>query len=197
MPLQPQQQDVTAAIAAARASLKPAVDAGMFSKRPPTRLKKFLLKFSMTSFKDHREPSWDETGFQYDDARAQPVIAKAAEGEAEADAMLREIACAKLPEGLPPNLADYVARVLADWSRPDRRGAPHKFDRDVCIFYAVEDIKQRGFHAMRHEATEHRESASSIVASALKELGVTMPEKSIERIWQGIHRSIPANSVRS
>lgn len=196
MSRQHEQQDVTAAIATARAALEPAVSTGTFSKEPPTRLKKFLLKFSMTRLFNYRGHSWDETAFHYDDKRAQPVIAEAAAVDAEADAMLREIARARLQEGLPPNLADYIAKVLADQRRPDRRGRPRSFDRDVWIYYAVEDIKRRDFKPTRNEATEQRESASSIVAAALKELGVTMPEKSIERIWQGIHRSIPANSVR-
>ena len=191
MPRQPKQQDVTTAIAAALAALKPAVDAGLFSNSaPPTRLTKFFLKFSMTSLRDHREPSWDETAFHYDDARGQSVIAKAGAGDAVAYAMLREIARARLPKGLPPNLAEFL---LAEQSKPDGRKDRRRFDRDVYIYYAVEEIIQLSYAPTRNPSTEHHELACSIVVTALKELGVKMPEKTVEGIRQAIQQTIPAN----
>ena len=196
------QQDVAAAIAAAHTALKPAVSAGMFSDDPPKRLSKFLLKFSMTSLKDHQQSSWDETAFQYDDERAQPAIAKATAGDEDADAILREIARTRLQD-LPPNLVGYVDKLLAGQSEPDLGGRPRKFfDRDLCIYYAVERIRaveggKFNFNPTRNPESKRKrqESASSIVVKALKELGVVMSEKRVERIWQEIHRSTPAGSV--
>lgn len=191
---QPKQQDVAAAIAAARAALKPAVDAGAFSNDPPKRLSKFFLKFAMTSLANHRGSSWGESEFHYDDDGAGPVIAKAIAGDIEADVVLREIARSRSREGLPPNLAIY----LAD-QKPDQRGNPGKFDRDVIVYFAIEGIRRGRFNFNPTRNTESKrkrqESASSIVVKALRELGVILPEKTVERIWLRIHRSTPAGSV--
>jgi hypothetical protein len=177
------------AIGTARAALKPAVVAGVFSGHP-TRLKRFLLKFSMTSLA-HDGRTWDETAFRYDDERGGPVVTKANAGDAEADAVLREIASAQLQEGLPRNLAAYVRNVLAGRNLLDSRGRPRNFDRDICIHYVVEKIRGLGFEATRNEASK-TDSACAIVAAALTELDVRMSEKNVERIWLGVQRSIPA-----
>jgi hypothetical protein len=60
--------DESAAISTACTLLKRALDAGVFSGRP-SRLRRFLFKFAMTSL-DHQSDSWDETAFRYDDNRA-------------------------------------------------------------------------------------------------------------------------------
>jgi hypothetical protein len=148
------------AIATACAALKPAVDAGVFSGHP-TRLKRFLLKFSMTSLA-HDARTWDETAFRYDDERGGPVVTKANAGDAEADAVLREIATAQLQEGLPRNLAAYVRNVLAGQNPPDSRGRPRNFDRDIIIHYVVKKIRGLGFEATRNEASK-TDSACTIV----------------------------------
>ena len=183
-------RDIAAAIAVAKKTLRPAVRAGMFSDKPPRRLVKFFLKFAMTSLSGYQKASWDETAFSYDDGKARRVIMRATAGNA--DAVLREIARAKLREGLPPNLADYVDNVL-DAQHHGRPGPRRNFDRDVSVYFAVEKIRQRGFNATRNESSaEYRESACSIVVTALAELGATVSEKTAERIYREIQRTIPA-----
>jgi hypothetical protein len=178
---------VIEAIATARAMLKPAVDAGLFNGGS-NRLKRFLLKFRVTSL-DHDGDSWDETAFRYDDTRAEPVIAKAAAGDVEADVLLSGIAIAQL-QGLPPNLAAYVAERLKGRDRAGRGRPRKRIDRDVCIHQAVEAIRKCGFDPTRNAASTP-DSACSIVATALQELGVSMSEANVVRIWQDVQHRIP------
>jgi hypothetical protein len=173
---------VTAAIAMARAALELAVSKGIFSgKLTPSSI--WILSCEMMS----GEPRfcYDDERFSYDDEQAKSVIAKAVAGDVEADTALREVARRKLHEGLPPNLARYVASLLAaDYKAPDRRGHPPNHARDLFIHATVETVKAHGFDVTRNTATREHESACSIVATALAELGVVLSEKSIERIWK-------------
>jgi hypothetical protein len=179
---------VIEAIATARAMLNPAVDAGLFGGG--NRLKRFLLKFRMTSL-DHDGDSWDETAFRYDDTRAEPVIAKGASGDIEADALLTAIAIGRLPERLPPKLAGYVAERLRGHNRA-ARGRPRKhIDRDVFIHQAVEAVRKCGFDATRNAASEP-DSACSIAMAALQELGVLMNEANVVRVYREVQHRIPA-----
>lgn len=190
----------TAAVATARTMLKEAVDAGAF--REPIPLKRTLLSIELVpplapelaaqleDLKDGERPDPDLerqllSSPSYDDERAKTVIAKAMDGDLEADGILREIALEKLQEGLPPNLAAYISSILADGrSRSGRQGARQRYyARDAWICLAVEEINNLGFDVTRNSTTTEAMSASSIVAKALTELGVTLSEKSIERIW--------------
>jgi hypothetical protein len=185
----------TVAISTARALLKSALDAGVFSGRP-ARIRRFLFKFAMTSL-DHQSCSWDETAFRYDDGRAEvkEVIAKAEAGDADADRSLRDAAIPQLPNGLPPHLAKYIGGRLADGDRRWRHGSG-KFDRDVCIYYVVEKIAQMGFQHTRNSATDS-DSACSIVAKVLTEFGaLKSSEKNIERVWGKVQSTIPALQKR-
>jgi hypothetical protein len=185
-------------IALAQAMLKPAVDAGVFSpsRDRSEKLRRFLLKFRLTSFEKYDAPSWDESAFCYDDKRVAAVIAKANAGDNEAADLLKEVAIAQLPN-LPPNLAEYVRDLLEQDRQPYRRGQPRKFlDRDICIYQTVEAMRQHGFRATRNPATEP-DSGCSIVSAALKALGVRrMSEKNVMRIWLEVSSNIPvlANS---
>ena len=175
-------------MAVAAAALKPAVDAGVFSGRP-TRRKRFILMFAMTSLR-HTRTHWEETDFRYDDSRAHAVIEQAAAGDDEGDAVLREVAIGLLPT-LPRSLAAHVSNLLAGRRRPDRRGRPRNFDRDICVHYVVQKIRGLGFEATRNVASK-TDSACAIVAAALNDLQVPLSEKNVERIWLGVQRSIPA-----
>jgi hypothetical protein len=168
---------VTAAIAMARATLKSAVNAGAFGKRAKA-LKKMQLSFEVSALCEDGE--WIHHD-QYDDERAKTVIARAVNGDVEAAAVLHEVALEKLRE--TPNLAAYIGKIL-DRGQPGRRGARQKYyTRDAWVYFAVEEIKALGFDVTRNSETKDRESASSIAATALAQLGVSLSEKSIERIW--------------
>ena len=176
---------VTTAIATAHTILKEAVDIGLFRKQPPpSPLKQWQLGDELSvPIKEGEWRSFDQP--IYDDERAKSVIAKAMDGDALADALLRKIACEKLQEGLPPNFASYVSGVLAgDDSQKGRRGSPEKYyARDAAVYLAVDEVRKLGFDATRNSASRHA-SACSIVVMALSELGVSLSEKSIERIWK-------------
>jgi hypothetical protein len=187
--------EVAEAIAVARAELQLAVSKGIFSgKLTPSNI--WIISCEMTA----GEPKfcYDDERFSYDDARAKFVIGKAVDGDVEADAALRKIAQGKLQKGspLPPNLAQYIDSLLADDRKPpDRRGHPSKFARNLFVHAAVETIKRRGFAVTRNDSSaEYRASASSIVSSALDELGVTLSEKAVAGIWLQIHRSSVLNN---
>jgi hypothetical protein len=187
---------VTTAIALARIRLKASVDIGLFRRQPPeTTLKGWHLIREMQVPQD----VWVLSDLPiYDDERGRAVIAKAMDGDADADALLREIACEKLREGLPPNLATYIGGILAgDDSR--RRGSPQKYySRDFMVYLTVYEMVEDGFSATRNSATkdrELRESACSIVSAALAELGVNLSEKSIERIWKETSARFPSSLI--
>jgi hypothetical protein len=170
---------VTAAIATARATLKSAVNAGAFGKRA-TALKKMQLSFEVSPLCE--DGAWIHHD-QYDDERAKTVIAKAMDGDVEAAAVLHEVVLEKLRE--TPNLAEYIGKIL-DRGHSGRRGTPQKYyTRDAWVYLAVEEIKALGFNVMRNSEIKDHESACSIVAAALAQLGVSLSEKSIERIWTG------------
>lgn len=186
-------------VALALAILKPAVEAGIFSpsRERSKKWRRFLLKFRLTSFENYTASSWDELAFQYDDTRVQVIVTKADAGDAEAAALLKEIAVAQLPN-LPPKLAAYVRQLLQQDRPPkQRRGHPPEFiDRDICIYQTVEMMRRHGFLATRNAATD-MDSGCSIVSAALQALGVPkMSEQNVMRIWQEVQSSIPviANS---
>ena len=135
--------------------------------------------FAMTSLR-HTRTHWEETDFRYDDSRAHAVIEQAAAGDDEGDAVT-----------LPRGLAAHVSNLLAGRRRPDRRGRPRNFDRDICVHYVVQKIRGLGFEATRNVASK-TDTACAIVAAALNDLEVPLSEKNVERIWLGVQRSIPA-----
>ena len=134
-----------------------------------------------------RRPFWSDAAnkFVYDDVKAVPIIEMAIAGDRAADAILREFAAELLPKGLEPNLANYIRnQFLADRKQPPpKTGRPRKMDnRDAWIYALVQTARRLGFDPTRNSATE-RASACSIVAAVLKEMGMPLSEKSIERIW--------------
>jgi hypothetical protein len=187
------QDQVTAVVTAAVATLASAVKAGVFDGRPALlSLKVMVMKQAMGwRFEKLDADSCQMIVYQYDDDRAVTVIEKAAAGDVVADTLLREVAGEKLQAGLPlpPNLARYVVDKLANRNTggPSRGKRPGNFfDRDAWVYLAVKNTIERGFRLERNAATGSA-SASSIVATALSELGVTMSEKSVARIWRDKH----------
>jgi hypothetical protein len=134
--------------------------------------------------------------YQYDDEKAKAVIKMAIAGDVEADTVLRDAAVKKLQTGLPPNLEEYIAGLLTGRHKLDRRVNPTAiFIRDALIFCVVGQVGKLGFDVSRNEAaTLYRASASSIVSTALKDLGVTLSEKTIARIWRESPTTLSENA---
>jgi hypothetical protein len=187
---QDQDQDqVTAAVAVAVAKLSTAVRAGVFGDGPSVvQFKKAVMHEALgRRFKKQDE---DVLVYQYDDDLAIAMIEKAIAGDTVADTLLREAAIEKLQAELPlpPNLARYIAdNVLAGHVRTKHPGGrPDYFDRDAWIYLAVDYTLKRGFKLTRNEVSKS-ETASSIVAEALLELGVTLSDKRVAGIWRDMH----------
>lgn len=87
---------------------------------------------------------------------------------------------------IPRLEAEFVCRML---NQPQPIGRPTYANRNLFIVRMVEDIKQRGFAPTRNDTMRDiRESACSIVAKALAQLGLNLSERSIEDIWTGSRR---------
>jgi hypothetical protein len=95
---------------------------------------------------------------------------------------------------IPPLLARelVISRLRRDLAgaQPRHRGRDPfaNMERDLCIVVAVGQTAQKfGFALTRNRATrdlEKRESACSIVAAALKRLGVEgISEDAVEKVW--------------
>jgi hypothetical protein len=102
---------------------------------------------------------------------------------------LNEVVRQKLQAGedLPRPLQLYLASLVLNKSKG---GRPVNFlERDSAIYSVVTATIKRGFHLERNTASYDRnstESASSIVATALSELGIALSEKNVARIWRDI-----------
>lgn len=82
---------------------------------------------------------------------------------------------------MPKPLRDYVCCVLAE--HPPGRST--YIGRDMFITMAIEATVKRGFAPTRNDASRSkRESACSIVAAALGQLGFEMSERTVEDIWR-------------
>lgn len=131
---------------------------------------------------------WPLPVMVYDDAKAVPVIEMAVAGDRVADALLRKFAAEQLSEGLEPNLAAYIRNeLLADRNQSNKTGWSRTNGRDYWIYFTVQIIQPLGFRVTRNNSTE-RASACSIVATALAEVGVPMPEKTVEGVWLKVKR---------
>ena len=130
---------------------------------------------------------------QYDDSKGEKLVKKALDGDADADAALCEIAFKYVLFGceLPPNLRAYIALLLRRRSETPgrRRRGGDKYanvDRNVFIVGALTHLKHRGFKPTRNRESKNdrRESGCSIVAQALKRIGIHITEVGIEEVWR-------------
>src|SRR5262249_57920681 len=72
------------------------------------------------------------------------------------------------------------------WRVPERRPGrrPAYMGRNMFIAHAVEQSVKCGFAATRNAASQgKRQSACSIVAAALGQLGIHMSERTVEEMW--------------
>jgi hypothetical protein len=193
MKRQQDQEQVTAAVAAAVASLTPFVRNGRFEMRndalalwlfgPGLSVREAAIRIKLTA----------HDGGQY-------LIEKAIAGDVVIDTVLRKVISEKLlaNETLPPNLQQYLVNhiLLTDRNtqRVNKGGRPAAdfFMRDAVIYTTVEATIDRGFRSTRNDTSTSRggESACSIVSTALVELDVTLSEKSVAAIWQKLHKQL-------
>jgi hypothetical protein len=83
-------------------------------------------------------------------------------------------------EDVPRHVRAYVCRLLA--THPGER--PTYIERNRWIAKAIRNTVKRGFAPTRNEASQgKRESACSIVAAALGQLGINLSERTVEDIW--------------
>jgi hypothetical protein len=128
----------------------------------------------------------------YDDEKATYLIAHAASGNVNADIVLSAIAAHHVHHqcAMPPGLRDYISRKLQavwvtgePWPTPRTRGRKRNGNagRDFAITVAVASLVTRGLPI---ESARAQHSASSIVADALTNLGITLDDRSVVRIWK-------------
>ena len=132
--------------------------------------------------------SWEDgmTSRAYDDGKAQALIEEARLGAAGADVVLLEVASNLILSGhrLPENLGHYIVERLRDLAPRQRRGrkASINFIRNFRIVRVIEEFARLGISPTRNEATE-AESASSMIANALKDTKDELSEATIEDLW--------------
>jgi hypothetical protein len=119
-----------------------------------------------------------------------------------ADEVLREAAARLIVEGkpLPPTLRYYVVEEVlrrATSTVARRKTGPNRdinTARDVTIGTAVSRVvEHHGFPQTRNKATRDkagRDSACSIVADALEEVGIHMSEDAVEKVWHNLVRFV-------
>ena len=128
-----------------------------------------------------------------------PKTSKIVKEDADADEVVRTVAATMLRRGntLPPPLAEYAATVLTN-GIPNHSPGKNKLInlvRDGHIACAVNIVKGYGFKPTRNAATKDA-SACSIVADALKDLGISsqhgkpMREANVVEIWRRSHFKI-------
>jgi hypothetical protein len=134
----------------------------------------------------------DDVGaFDYDDEKGAKLVKMAIAGDVDADAVLCGFAFQFIirKRQMPSSLGSYIMGML--WrgymEDPPRRRGGNKYAnrrRDVFIFGAISRLKALGFHPTRNEATDSRESGCSIVAKALKLIGMDLGEAGVEEVWR-------------
>jgi hypothetical protein len=76
----------------------------------------------------------------------------------------------------------YVRGSLLEDMKKRRRGKPTLHFRDASISAVAIPLLEQGYDPTRNDETRYKESASSIIREALRRLGVTMEEKTINAI---------------
>jgi hypothetical protein len=131
----------------------------------------------------------------YDDDKAKPLIAAARSGDINADAVLSSIAAHHVRNGcaLPLRLRDYIslkldAVMITGEAFPKQRrvrrtrgNVKPNAKRDFIITWAVEELVRDG-HKLGNSRAQH--SASSIVADALTNLGITLDDRRVAQIYR-------------
>jgi hypothetical protein len=128
----------------------------------------------------------------YDDLKAEAVIELARRGDADAGAVLCEIAATFTKERryiMPSALLTYIveragssAEEVRAKPRPRGRKVHTNLRRNIAIVNAITELLGRGFYATRNDDTE-RECACSIVAEALKDFGIEVTYPAVAKIW--------------
>jgi nicotinamidase-related amidase len=75
-----------------------------------------------------------------------------------------------------------VRGPLLEAMKKRRRGKPTLHFRDSSISAVAIPLLEQGYDPTRNDETRYKESASSIIREALRRLGVTMEEKTINAI---------------
>jgi hypothetical protein len=75
-----------------------------------------------------------------------------------------------------------VRGPLLEHMKKRRRGAPTLHFRDCSIAAVAIPLLEQGYGPTRNDGTRYKESASSIIREALRRLGVTVAEKTINAI---------------
>jgi hypothetical protein len=84
-------------------------------------------------------------------------------------------------EAMPSHLREYVCRVL-----DEAKGRSTYLGRNFWIAFSVNEAMKRGFAPTRNaesRGNKARESACSIVTTALARVGVHLSERTVEDIW--------------
>ena len=103
---------------------------------------------------------------------------------------LREVVKQKFKE--EEELPILLQMLLAEFAlNKPKGGRPvNFFERDLAIYLVVNATIRRGFHLARNaKSKKPTELASSIVSTALAQLGVILSEKSVVRIWRDIDKA--------
>ena len=87
---------------------------------------------------------------------------------------------------MPELLGNHIRRLLEEDIKEERRGSgrPSLYTRDQIIELAVKLVMAREFNLTRNPATRDRgggESACSIVAAVLAEIGVSLDERAVAK----------------
>jgi hypothetical protein len=127
------------------------------------------------------------------------IIAMARAGDADADAVLRQLLIEMQSRGdpLPTELAAYNMELLHGGLHPPP--GPKRKDktlRDLCIAMTVAAVVDRfGLTPTRNTASRGRpsarRSACAIVAEALGFVGISTGEKAVEAIWTRLANVMP------
>lgn len=113
----------------------------------------------------------------------------AREGEARAGPTLRAIAVSLIESGepLPESLRGWAVEAINSGATKQRttpgpKPAKHA-DRNGLIFTAAQEIcRTYGFKMTRNRESMSRDTACSIVAKALEQVGLAMSEVNVEKI---------------
>ena len=142
-------------------------------------------------------PPWRGGGaLAYNDKAVSRLMERARDGDADADAVLRDIASDILKAGvlLRIPLANYIVDVLgkpaSKASKPGPKPNALKV-RNRYIADAVDRVTKLGFKPYRNQASRsdhHPASACSIVAKALTALRCSIGEDGVEKIVRRVGR---------
>lgn len=119
-------------------------------------------------------------------AKVRELIRRALGGNADADAVLRDIAADMIAGGvpLPKGLCKYTVGILRLGTAGRKRGPnPNALKvRNIFIAEAVERVEQLGFKTTRNRATDAQDSACSIVKRAIAKFNIHKTEDAVVKI---------------